>query len=118
MANLLKALLLTLYETFKVKEFILSEVGQWYEYVDGKLTDKMLGHKYTVVVPKTYDKLIVKVADTAPIITQDEIGNSSQPIMVNFTGDEVRFYRANNGEWLPTIKAVKASIVNKAAKTV
>ena len=115
MANILTSLTLTLYEVFKVKEFILVEVSEWRDFANGKSTDKVLGQAYTVVTPKTFDKIRIKIPNSSPVITQEEITSSTQQIMVYFSGDVLKFYRSNNGDYLPTIKAEKI-VINKIPK--
>lgn len=70
------------------KGAILAGVRPWHEYADGKRTDKQLGVAYTLVNRTGYDKVTVKIASTNPIMTNEQIENADDDILVIAEGFE------------------------------
>lgn len=70
------------------KGAILGGVRPWQEYADGKRTGKQLGLAYTLVNRTGYDKVTVKIASTNPIMTNEEIENADDDILVIAEGFE------------------------------
>lgn len=60
----------------------LASVRPYYEYVDGKRSDKQVGWAYCLVNRAGYDKITVKVVETEPVCTQEEIEKSVTDIQV------------------------------------
>lgn len=91
--------ILTQNQVSKGGQLILIGTGDDTEYVDGKSTGKRIGTKYTVVAPANkYTSFIVKVPDAKPLISQEEIDQYDQPILVNFTNFQGKFYYSNNSQ--------------------
>lgn len=93
-------------------DLILIGVRDDQEYVDGKSTGKLIGTRYTVVAPSNkYTSFTVKVADTKSIITQNEIDQYDQPIIVTFTNFHGKFYYSKQGGYGFTAKADSIEVV-------
>ena len=60
----------------------VADIYPWYEYVNGKRTDRLLGYQYILVNRDGYDKFSVKVAETKPLLTKEEIEASMDDIAV------------------------------------
>ena len=76
---------------------ILVGVSPAYEYVDNKITDKVVGTNYTVVCPKkAYERYKVKVPDVTPILTVEDIRSCEEPIYVTFEGFQGTCYGGDN----------------------
>ena len=96
----------------KDANLILLSVSPNYEYVNNKITDNLLGYKYTVVEDITFEKLIVKVASTTPVITQEQIDTAKDRIFVTFNNAIAKPYRnVSNGQYDLSINANSVSIV-------
>lgn len=86
---------------------ILLSVQPSYAFKDGKATDIIDGYKCEVCFPSMrYEKLVVKV-DSKPSITQEDIDEAAEPVLVDFTEDfSAKFYKNfNNGQIGITAKA-------------
>lgn len=108
----MKRLTLTMDQLFAANKVILTAVGKDREYdQDNHPTDKVLGSKYTIVCPELqYISFNVKVPNSDPIITQDELDQAGGPIWITFENFVGRFYQMR-GETGITCKADKAVLV-------
>ena len=113
--NLILALILTLSQIALDNKVILVSVADDMEYVDDKPTGKKLGTKYTVVCPKAkYYSFAVKVPDPTPIVTQEMIDASDNPIWVSFEDFVGKFYRLrSSNDYGLSARAAKAVIVKE-----
>lgn len=78
---------------------LLLGVTPYYEYVDGKKTENLLGYKYTVVEDQNYEKFSVKIESKTPSITQQQIDDATARIKVTFEKAFARPYRTNSGDY-------------------
>jgi len=71
-----------------------------------KRTDKQTGLAYEVVLPNNgYEKVLVKVANTKPVIKEDEL-ELAETVYCSFTGFKARFYKDfRTGEYKLTASA-------------
>lgn len=65
-------------------EFVLKEVRPNFEYHNNKRTDQVQSISYRVVDTISFDTFVVKVKDTTPIITQQELATRDMPVYVQF----------------------------------
>ena len=114
----IKLLVLTMIQVFGDNKAIVVSVASDAEYdTDGKATGRVNGMKYEVVCPKMkYLSLVVKVPVLTPVITQEQIDASPEPIWITFDGFTARLYQMR-GELGLTCKASKAIIVTDDSKT-
>lgn len=71
-----------------------------FDYVDGKRTDNQSHIKYEVVFQDNlYEKEVVKVSGTKPIVTPEQLAQQKGKIKVKFKNLSGKFYRANSGEY-------------------
>ncbi|NBI07290.1 hypothetical protein [Senegalia massiliensis] len=101
-------------DTKDLGEFILANISPFYEYIDGKKSDKLLGYRYDVALPsKKLEKLGVKVENLTPLI---DIENEEIPIgmKIDFHGLEVGSYYMNGNVH---VKAKAKSVHIKEDKT-
>lgn len=110
--SFLKVLVLTMVQVFGDTSAILVGVSDDMEYVDGKATGRKLGVKYEVIADKMkYLPVTVKVPETTPILTKEEIeAAGTEPIRVTFEDFTGRLY-IMRGELGLTCKADKAVLV-------
>lgn len=78
---------------------VLMDVVPYFEYEDGKRTEKQLGYKYTVVEMTNYEKFQVKVPSASPVITSEKLQELSAKPAVTFDECFARPYRAENGSY-------------------
>lgn len=91
---------------------ILLSVAPNYEYVDNKKTDNLLGYKYTVVEDITFEKFVVKVPSSTPVMTQEQIDTAKDRIYVTFNNAIAKPYRnTSTGNYDLSINANGISIV-------
>lgn len=83
------------------------------EYVDGKVTDKVVGTTYTCLAERNgFEKFTVKVADTKSVITQEQLETTDEAIYIEFEGFEGKFYyNSRLQDWALTCKAKSAKLV-------
>ena len=62
-------------------KFILKDAQPINEYVDNKKTDKVIGYKYKLVDPESYDTFYVKVKDTTPVIPLEKLSKVNKTIV-------------------------------------
>ncbi len=90
---------------------ILLGVAPYYEYVDGKKTENLLGYKYNIVEDKSFEKFSIKIASKAPVITQEQIDTSKERIKVSFENAIAKPYRTTYGDYDLSITATGISIL-------
>lgn len=90
---------------------IILSVDAFYDYSNGKKTDKMIGYRYTVGNDKTFDKFSVKIPSTTPAITQEQIDSSKTHVFVKFDNAIARPYRTQSGDYELSITASAISVV-------
>lgn len=79
---------------------ILLSMAPGYDYVDGKRTDTQSSIRYEIVcVDNFYEKILVKVPGTKPIVTEEQLAQQSGKLKVKFKNLTGRFYRTNSGEY-------------------
>lgn len=91
-------------------KLILLDVTPYYEYQDGRKTDKMLGYKYQVVEDVNFEKLTVKIPSTTPAITKEQLESTKERIKVTFTDALAKPYRLNSGEYDLSITATSIAV--------
>lgn len=113
--NLIRLLVLTLMQVALDSKVILVSVADDMEYIDNKATGKRLGTKYTVVCPKNrYFSFTIKVVEDTPIITQDVIDSTDEPIWVTTEGFEGKLYRLRgDADYSLTARAEKVTLMPK-----
>lgn len=89
---LIKNLILPLALLSKNGQLILTNLTPWKDFNTGEI----LGTKATVVcVANTYSKLTVKLT-SIPKVTQEQIDESAQPMLVDFHNFEAKLYQSQN----------------------
>lgn len=91
-------------EITSTEEFVLKDVSPIYACESGKRTDTLLGFRYTVADPATFDSFNVKVASGKPLITVDALADSGV-LFVTFVNAVVKPYRIEFGNVLFTVTA-------------
>lgn len=75
---------------------LVSEAEAYTKFVEGNVTDEIIGYKYDLVLcDYNWDKITVKIESTQPIINFDS-QNGSAPIKVQLTGLQANPYIQNN----------------------
>lgn len=75
-------------------KLLLVDVSPYYEYVDGKRTENVKGHKYVVAMPdRAFDKLAVKIEGKL----QEEVAIEGECVEVVFDTLELFVYWMNGG---------------------
>lgn len=73
------------------KEMILVSQNPYFDYEDGKRTDRISGYKYEVVLPeKSFEKVSIKIESLEPAFSDSEIQGN---IRVAFDGLKVKLYQ-------------------------
>lgn len=92
---------------------ILLDEADGFEYVDGKRTDKQTHIKYSVVFPdREFEKIIVKVPGTKPVVTKEQLAQQRGKLKVRFKNLTGKFYRTNSGEYALSCSANSVEVVN------
>lgn len=78
-------------------QFAVLAVASVYAYVNGKKTDTIIGTRYTVANPATFVNFDVKVNQTVPVVTQEQIEASADRYWVTFTNAVVKPYKIDFG---------------------
>lgn len=79
---------------------ILLSMAPGYDYVDGKRTETQSHVKYEAVFPENaFEKIVVKVPGTKPLLTQEQLAQQSGKLKVKFKNLTGRYYRTNSGEF-------------------
>lgn len=92
---------------------ILVSVRDVFEYKDGKKSNNKIGISYEIVEDSNYEKMSIKViGETKPIVTNEEISNNKDKILVNFVNCIAKPYRTANGSYALSISATEVTLVN------
>lgn len=83
------------------KEMMLTRVKEYYEYVDGKRTDRVKGYTYTVALPEQRFALLGVKIEGEKQMDAPASGYTS----VQFVGLNVKLYFDNNNRVQVTAKA-------------
>jgi hypothetical protein len=95
-------------------EVQLLSVNSYKLYVNGLVTDQIGGQAYECLMPKAnYEKIVVKIPDLSPVITNDKI---TDHIMVKFDAFVAKFWKDKSGNYQLSCKASKAILTEKAGK--
>jgi hypothetical protein len=73
--------------------FILLEIRPDYLYENGKPTNKLVGYRYKVGDPQLFEQFTVKVAQPAPLMTNEELSNATAMVYVRFINATARIYQ-------------------------
>lgn len=87
------------------EQFAVLAVAPVYAYVDGKKTETVIATKYTVANSETFVNFDVKVNQTVPVVTQEQIDASDERFWVSFTNAVVRPYKVEFGNVLCSVTA-------------
>lgn len=110
---------LTLPTLAKSNFALLIGTRPWQEYIDGKRTDRVIGTCYDLVFPKNgYEKITVKTPELTPAITNEEIGEDGEGILVAPVGFVGKLYRTQTGSWDISAKAATVQIVDRGEESV
>lgn len=77
-------------------KYLLKSIRPVYKYVDGEKTDVVEAMKYEVLEVKFLEILYIKVMHTQPIVSIQELKNSTTRFYVEFVNAVVSYY-VNNG---------------------
>ncbi|WP_075721961.1 hypothetical protein [Roseburia sp. 499] len=76
--------------------YVLLEVAPVYDYgPDGKPTETVIGHKHTVVNIDSFEKYVIKVAGTKPLISAEllaEKRENGEKVYVEFENATIKMY--------------------------
>ena len=91
-------------------EFLVTDVGPYFAYVDGQRTDKVDGYKYAAILPnRQFARLDVKIPGTKLLDVP-----AGQYISVAFDDLVVKLYFDNNRRIQLTAKAESVHAVDKS----
>lgn len=94
-------------------------VSDLYEYKDGKPTSTRLGSRYAVLaLADRCSQFSVKIADEAPVITQEELdkhNTSMNFVLARFEGFAARPYTDRSGRMQLSAKADRIVLVKESA---
>lgn len=92
---------------------ILLSMAPGYDYVDGKRTDTQSHIKYEAVFPENaFEKILVKVPGTKPLMAQEQLAQQSGKLKVRFKNLAGRYYRsANSGEYALSCSADSVEVI-------
>lgn len=93
------------------ESFALLNVSPVFEYEAGKRTENIIGTKYTVADPETFEKFDVKVMSLKPLLSQEQLEAEDERVWVEFSGALVKPFKAEFGSALCTVTADSAWIV-------
>ena len=93
-------------------KFILKDAQPINEYVDNKKTDKVIGYKYKLVDPESYDTFYVKVKDTTPVIPLEKLSKVNKTI-VTLDRAVIKPYKIEYGKVSISITADKITLVKE-----
>lgn len=86
-------------------EFQLLDIRPVFHYENGSRTDVLEGFKYVVGDPALYEQLEIKILGTQPLLSNEQLRQISQPVLVRFTNCFVRPYRLANGAYALSFSA-------------
>lgn len=76
-----------------IKEALLVGVKPYYEYIDGKPSNKQLGNLYETILPgRGFERLWVKIPILKSLISEEMLIQHNNRIRVSFIGFEAKFY--------------------------
>ena len=85
---------------------LLTDVSPIKEFINGKPTDKILGFRYSCVCPAAkYVAIEIRVEQSAPVITPEELEAKGGTIKAKVKGFEGRFFKNRDGNYIFTSKA-------------
>lgn len=91
---------------------ILLHSKQWFAYEGGQKTDTILGVQYEVIVNGgDFDRFWVKVPDLDTAITEEEIANSSEKIVVTFKNAFCTLYTDAQKQIQVSVKAEEINVI-------
>lgn len=103
---------INLQQVAKGEQLILVGVKPVKEFKDGKQTDTIIGYSYCVVCPQNkYEQLNIKVEQSQPIITQEEIDAKGGALKVKVKQFEGRFYQDSQKNVHFTAKAAGIEVL-------
>ena len=84
--------------------FLLIDIQRFFEYENGKKTERLAGYKYIVADTVDFDKIKIKIkGQTIPLIAPEELAErrkNGEKIFVEFIGGYDKLYNRNfNGQW-------------------
>lgn len=83
-----------------------------FDYVDGKRTDNQSHIKYEVVFQDNlYEREVIKVPGTKPIVTPEQLEQQKGKIKVKFKNLSGKFYRTNSGEYALSASADGVEVI-------
>lgn len=83
-----------------------------YDYQNGKRTDMQTHVKYEVVFPENnFEKVIVKVPGTKPVMTPEELELQKGKVKIKFKNLSGKFYRTNSGEYALSCSADGVEVI-------
>lgn len=91
---------------------LVTDINPIKEFVDNKPTNKICGYRYSVVCPANkYQQFDVKLEQTAPVITPEELEAKGGSVKAKIKGFEGRFFKNRNGEYIFSAKATGIEVV-------
>lgn len=91
---------------------ILLNMAPGYDYVDGKRTDTQSHIKYeTVFLDNAFEKVLVKVPETKPVITREQLAQQGGRLKVKFKNLSGKYYRTSNGEYALSCRADGVEVI-------
>lgn len=83
-----------------------------FDYIDGKKTDNQSHVKYEIVFfENLYQREIVKVPGTKPVVTPEQLEQQKGKIKVKFKNLSGKFYRTNSGEYALSASADGVEVI-------
>jgi hypothetical protein len=105
-------IVINLQQVAKGDQLILVGVKPTKEFKDGKQTERIIGYSYSVVFPQNrYEAAVIKVDETKPVITQEELEAKGGSVKVKIKNFEGRFYQNSNKDVLFTAKAAGIEVL-------
>ena len=92
--------------------FILKKVIPVYDYEEGKKTDRVIGHRYGLIDPETYDSFDVKVKGTKPIVENDRLEDRTNKVWVALENAIIKPYKIEFGRAVCSITADNIRILS------
>ena len=84
---------------------LLLTITPWMQYENGKRTDIQQGFMYTVVETTNYEKFVIKIKGTTPLLTDEQLANAKERIAVKFENAICKPYKNVNGNYELSITA-------------
>lgn len=93
-------------------EFVLLAVTPVFLYKDAVKTDEVIGQKYQVADPLTFEAFEIRVDHVTPIVTQSEIEHADDRFFVTFENALLKPFKIEYGKIVCTITADSVKLVN------